>query len=70
MVRKTYYELIDKCYEAACREIERNQLNHDPASYFVNLDMICQTKRKSHGSERLFYVAADGSLVPRTDEFR
>lgn len=70
MVRKTYYELMDKCYETACCKIKRNQLYYDSASYFVNLDMIRQTKRKSCGNERLFYVADDGSLMPRTDEFR
>ncbi len=70
MGRKSCYERMDAYYADALSEISEERLNRDPASYFVNVEMIRKTERVSHGSERLFYVAEDGSLVQRTDEFR
>lgn len=70
MGRKSSYERMDACYEDAVRKISEDRSFRDPASYFVNLEMIRKTKQVSHGNERLFYVAEDGSLLQRTDEFQ
>lgn len=70
MGRKDCYERMDTYYADALREVSEERLSRDPASYFVNAEMIRKTKRVSQGNDRLFYVAEDGSLVRRTDEFR
>lgn len=70
MGRKSCYERMDACYEDAFRKISEDRSSRDPASYFINLEMIQKTKQVSQGSERLFYVMEDGSLVQRTDEFQ
>jgi len=63
--RKSYLDMMEECCEEARHEIERERLLRDTASYFVNLDMIHKTKRKSKGDELLYCVAGDGSLIPR-----
>lgn len=70
MGRKNCYEQMEAYYTDALREVSEERLYRDPASYFVNVEMIRKTKRVSHGNERRFYVAKDGSLVRRTDEFK
>ena len=61
MGRKSCYEWMDACYEDAVRKISEDRSFRDPASYFVNLEMIRKTP---------FYVAENGSLLQRTDEFK
>ena len=69
MARKNCYEQMEAYYADALREVSEERLIRDPASYFINAEMIRKTKRISRGNERLFHVRKDGSLSQRADEF-
>lgn len=70
MARKDYFEIMDIRCEEAYNDIAVARSSRDPASYFINLNMIHPTKETSRESERLFRVTEDGSLAWRTDEFK
>lgn len=70
MARESCYERMDAYYEEALRKVSEERLSMDPASYFVNAEMIRKTERVSWGNERLFVVGEDGSLTRRTDQFK
>lgn len=70
MARKSYRERMDAYYTDALRKVSEERLTRDPASYFINAEMIRKTKRISHGNKRMFCVGENGSLTRRTDEFR
>lgn len=66
MARKTWYNRLNEHYEDAVKRIKLNdQIQHLSENAGTFIGVIIPTRQISYGSERLFYVCKDGTLIPR-----